>query len=220
MKGGGRGGTSIFFPNLPRSSPIQSFLNTHFWPPPQLSQPSMSLTLTLIPNTQHGFQSPNFSFITATRPLSHNLHPPPTPYTPYHPYSFSFIEEVTAEHRWWKRRLCIELPFYALRPYPASHLSHINNPDKPQLLDFSFAHVSPCFNLYTRVQSLIRDGDLDLDPASYVARQFVFQSIHPMVFTCNAIIIAMYRAKRYVDAKALFQCFFNQCFQGQGFDNP
>lgn len=58
------------------------------------------------------------------------------------------------------------------------------------------------------MQSLIRAGDLD--SASYVARQSVFQHIRPTVFTCNGLIAAMYRANRYDDAKALYQYFFRQ----------
>ncbi|KAL0387250.1 UNVERIFIED_CONTAM: Pentatricopeptide repeat-containing protein [Sesamum radiatum] len=81
-------------------------------------------------------------------------------------------------------------------------------PDKPRLPDSTSALVGPRLNLHNRVQSLIRAGDLD--SASYVARQSVFQSVRPTVFTCNAIIAAMYRAKRYNDAKALFQYFFRQ----------
>ncbi|CAA2963708.1 pentatricopeptide repeat-containing At1g10270-like [Olea europaea subsp. europaea] len=160
--------------------------------------------------TTNGFQSPNTGFTTATGPLSHNLPPPPTPTpsAPYRPYSFSSAEEAAAERRRRKRRLRIEPPLYALRPNPASHSSHINNPDKPRLPDSTSALVGPRLNLHNRVQSLIRAGDLD--SASYVARQSVFQSIRPTVFTCNAIIAAMYRAKRYQDAKALFQYFFNQ----------
>lgn len=68
--------------------------------------------------------------------------------------------------------------------------------------------MGPRLNLHNRVQSLIRAGDLDA--ASAVARHSVFSNTRPTVFTCNAIIAAMYRAKRYSDAIALFQFFFNQ----------
>ncbi|EYU33291.1 hypothetical protein MIMGU_mgv1a018185mg, partial [Erythranthe guttata] len=124
-------------------------------------------------------------------------------------YGFSSAEEAAAERRRRKRRLRIEPPLYALRPNPQpSPNNNANNPDKPRLPDSTSALVGPRLNLHNRVQSLIRAGDLD--SASYVARQSVFQSVRPTVFTCNAIIAAMYRGKRYNDAKALFQYFFRQ----------
>ncbi|KAL8554052.1 hypothetical protein ACS0TY_002326 [Phlomoides rotata] len=130
------------------------------------------------------------------------------PFAPQPSYGFSSAEEAAAERRRRKRRLRIEPPLYALRPNPQSPPSNAGNPDKPKLPDSTSALVGPRLNLHNRVQSLIRAGDLDA--ASYVARQSVFQYVRPTVFTCNAIIAAMYRANRYSDAKALFQYFFRQ----------
>ncbi|KAI3448374.1 hypothetical protein Pfo_005039 [Paulownia fortunei] len=143
----------------------------------------------------------HFQFPTSTAASS-------TPFVPQRSYGFSSAEEAAAERRRRKRRLRIEPPLYALRPNPPTTPPNANNPDKPRLPDSTSALVGPRLNLHNRVQSLIRAGDLD--SASYVARQSVFQSLRPTVFTCNAIIAAMYRAKRYNDAKALFQYFFRQ----------
>jgi len=57
----------------------------------------------------------------------------------------------------------------------------------------------PPEELHTRVTSLIRSGHLEA--ASAMARQSVFSvTTRPTVFTCNAIIGAMHRAKRYNEA--------------------
>ncbi|XP_022895641.1 pentatricopeptide repeat-containing protein At1g10270-like [Olea europaea var. sylvestris] len=126
--------------------------------------------------------------------------------TPVRSYGFSSAEEAAAERRRRKRRVRIEPPLYALRSNPAPPKP--NDPNKPRLPDSTSSLVGSRLNLHNRVQSLIRADDLD--SASYIARQSVFQSPRPTVFTCNAIIAAMYRAKRYDYAKALFQYFFNQ----------
>ncbi|MED6225058.1 hypothetical protein PIB30_090161 [Stylosanthes scabra] len=49
-----------------------------------------------------------------------------------------------------------------------------------------------------------------IDAASAIAHHSVFSITRPAVFTCNAIIVAMYRAKRYHKAIVLFHFFFNQ----------
>ncbi|KAG8364036.1 hypothetical protein BUALT_Bualt19G0084400 [Buddleja alternifolia] len=153
------------------------------------------------PNVTPNYQNPQFS-------TSNTAAGSPTPFVSQRSYGFSSTEEAAAERRRRKRRLRIEPPLYALRPNPQSPPSNANNPDKPRLPDSTSALVGLRLNLHNRVQSLIRAGDLD--SASYTARQSVFQPIRPTVFTCNAIIAAMYRAKRYNDAKALFQYFFRQ----------
>ncbi|KAK4793732.1 hypothetical protein SAY86_024167 [Trapa natans] len=121
-------------------------------------------------------------------------------------FAFSSAEEAAAERRRRKRRLRIEPPLHALRRenYPPPP----RDPNAPRLPDSTSALVGPRLNLHNRVQSLIRAGDLDA--ASTVARHSVFSNTRPTVFTCNAIIASMYRAKRYNDAIALFQFFFNQ----------
>ncbi|KAH9684746.1 pentatricopeptide repeat-containing protein [Citrus sinensis] len=121
-------------------------------------------------------------------------------------YAFSSAEEAAAERRRRKRRLRIEPPLHAIRPNPTQPPPR--DPNAPRLPDTTSALVGPRLNLHNRVQSLIRAGDLDA--ASYLARQAVFSRIRPTVFTCNAIIAAMYRAKRYDDAVALFKYFFDQ----------
>ncbi|KAB2628357.1 pentatricopeptide repeat-containing protein [Pyrus ussuriensis x Pyrus communis] len=126
--------------------------------------------------------------------------------TPTRTFAFSSAEEAAAERRRRKRRLRIEPPLNALRrdsrPPPP------RDPNAPRLPDTTSALVGPRLNLHNRVQSLIRAGDLDA--ASEVARHSVFSNTRPTVFTCNAIVAAMYRAKRYNDAIALFHFFFNQ----------
>ncbi|KAJ8529731.1 hypothetical protein K7X08_036566 [Anisodus acutangulus] len=146
--------------------------------------------------------------------LTPSLHPHPPPsqnpnfLLPNRSFAFSSAEEAAAERRRRKRRLRIEPPINALRrdPLPRGPPS----PDDPRsrLPDTTSALVGPRLNLHNRVQSLIRAGDLD--SAAAVSRHAVFSNTRPTVFTCNAIIGAMYRAGRYNDAKALFQYFFNQ----------
>ncbi|EPS65161.1 hypothetical protein M569_09617, partial [Genlisea aurea] len=143
----------------------------------------------------------------ATARFQFSSPPAAAPFVSQRSYGFSSAEEAAAERRRRKRRLRIEPPLYALRPNPPQNPPN-SNPDKPRLPDSTSALVGPRLNLHNRVQSLIRAGDLD--SASYIARQSVFQYIRPTVFTCNAIIAAMYRAKRYSDSKALFQYFFRQ----------
>ncbi|KAJ9159070.1 hypothetical protein P3X46_024601 [Hevea brasiliensis] len=82
------------------------------------------------------------------------------------------------------------------------------DPNAPRLPDSTSALVGPRLNLHNRVQSLIRS--FDLDNASLLARNAVYTRTRPTVFTCNAIIAAMYRAKRYNEAIALFKYFFEQ----------
>ncbi|KAF2320220.1 hypothetical protein GH714_026076 [Hevea brasiliensis] len=82
------------------------------------------------------------------------------------------------------------------------------DPNAPRLPDSTSALVGPRLNLHNRVQSLIRA--FDLDNASLLARNAVYTRTRPTVFTCNAIIAAMYRAKRYNEAIALFKYFFEQ----------
>ncbi|XP_057772044.1 pentatricopeptide repeat-containing protein At1g10270-like [Salvia miltiorrhiza] len=134
---------------------------------------------------------------------------PSTPYISQRSYGFSSAEEAAAERRRRKRRLRIEPPLYALRPNPQTPPpGAANSADRARLPDSTSVLVGPRLNLHNRVQSLIRAGDIDT--ASYVCRQSVFQRVRPTVFTCNAVVAAMYRAERYDDAKALFHYFFRQ----------
>ncbi|KAK7302389.1 hypothetical protein RJT34_13277 [Clitoria ternatea] len=121
-------------------------------------------------------------------------------------YAFSSAEEAAAERRRRKRRLRIEPPLNAIRPPPQQ--GPPRDPNAPRLPDSTSALVGPRLSLHNRVQSLIRAGDLDA--ASAIARHSVFSVTRPTVFTCNAIIAAMYRSKRYDEAIALFHFFFNQ----------
>ncbi|KAJ1406689.1 Tetratricopeptide-like helical domain superfamily [Sesbania bispinosa] len=121
-------------------------------------------------------------------------------------FAFSSAEEAAAERRRRKRRLRIEPPLNAIRPPPQQ--AQWRDPNAPRLPDSTSALVGPRLSLHNRVQSLIRAGDLDA--ASAIARHSVFSVTRPTVFTCNAIIAAMYRAKRYNEAIALFHFFFNQ----------
>ncbi|GJZ85865.1 pentatricopeptide repeat-containing protein [Tanacetum coccineum] len=120
-------------------------------------------------------------------------------------FAFSSAEEAAAERRRRKRKLRIEPPLHALQRDPNAPRPK-RDPNQP---DTTSALVGPRLSLHNRVQSLIRAHDLD--NASVVARQSVFSNTRPTVFTCNAIIGSMYRAKRYTDAIALFTYFFRQC---------
>ncbi|XP_059648292.1 pentatricopeptide repeat-containing protein At1g10270-like [Cornus florida] len=151
---------------------------------------STTQTLALHHHIDHHFQpqNPNFTL-------------------PFRSFAFSSAEEAAAERRRRKRRLRIEPPLHALRRDPSAPRPR-PDPNAPRLPDSTSALVGPRLNLHNRVQSLIRAGDLD--SASVLARQAVFSNTRPTVFTCNAIMAAMYRAKRFDDAIALFQFFFNQ----------
>ncbi|KAF5742500.1 ACT11D09.4 [Tripterygium wilfordii] len=159
-------------------------------------------------------------YFTATQPLSgsfiHHILPnasdsdsclTPAQRQARRSFAFSSAEEAAAERRRRKRRLRIEPPLHALRSQHANPPPN-SGPPRPALPDSTSALVGPRLNLHNRVQSLIRASDLDA--AALLARRSVFSNIRPTVFTCNAIIAAMYRGKRYDDAIALFHYFFNQ----------
>ncbi|CAH2038401.1 unnamed protein product [Thlaspi arvense] len=136
-------------------------------------------------------------------------HSPPISYPPIpqRTMAFSSAEEAAAERRRRKRRLRIEPPLHALRRDPSAPPPK-RDPNAPRLPDSTSSLVGPRLNLHNRVQSLIRASDLDA--ASRLARQSVFSNTRPTVFTCNAIIAAMYRAKRYSESISLFEYFFKQ----------
>ncbi|XP_057251916.1 pentatricopeptide repeat-containing protein At1g10270 isoform X2 [Beta vulgaris subsp. vulgaris] len=145
-----------------------------------------------------------------TSSLSTHPHLQPHPsFSLLHPrlLAFSSAEEAAAERRRRKRRLRIEPPLHALRRDPSSPRPP-PDPNARPLPDTTSSLTGPRLNLHNRVQSLIRAGDLP--NAALLARQSVFSRTRPTVFTCNAIIAAMYRAQRYDDAVSLFQFFFNQ----------
>ncbi|GMI86168.1 glycine-rich protein 23, glutamine-rich protein 23 [Hibiscus trionum] len=141
----------------------------------------------------------------AFNPASENpIQNPPTPRPPQRSYAFTSAEEAAAERRRRKRRLRIEPPIHALR----ASAPPTRDPNAPRLPDSTSALVGHRLNLHNRVQSLIRASDLDA--ASLLARSSVFSFTRPTVFTCNAIIAAMYRNKRFNEAIALFHFFFKQ----------
>ncbi|PKI50285.1 hypothetical protein CRG98_029358 [Punica granatum] len=172
----------------------------------------MSLYRFLLRSLRHRSATAATASPARTLPLTHLLHhddrpiPAPASHFQHRTFAFSSAEEAAAERRRRKRRLRIEPPLHALRrdSYPPPP----RDPNAPRLPDSTSALVGPRLNLHNRVQSLIRAGDLDA--ASAVARHSVFSNTRPTVFTCNAIIASMYRAKRYNDAIALFHFFFNQ----------
>ncbi|OVA15100.1 Pentatricopeptide repeat [Macleaya cordata] len=96
-----------------------------------------------------------------------------------------------------KRFIRIKRP---LRPQP--------DPNSPRLPDSIFALVGERLNLHKKVQSLIRSGYLD--SASDTARDAVSSDTRPTVFTCNAVIASMCRARRYDDTLHFFHFFFNE----------
>lgn len=119
-------------------------------------------------------------------------------------FAFSSLEEAAAERRRRKRQLRIEPP--TLRdsgpPRPTRNSNALRLPDATSAL------VGPRLSLHNRVQTLIRAGDLDA--ASAQARHAVFSTIKPTVFTCNAVMSSMLRARRFDDVFALFHFFFAQ----------
>ncbi|KAL0703772.1 hypothetical protein Bca4012_070197 [Brassica carinata] len=118
--------------------------------------------------------------------------------------TFSSAEEADAARRKQRRQSRIQPPLNALRRDPPPK----RDPNAPRLPDSTSSLVGQRLNLHNRVQSLIRASDLDA--ASRLARNSVFSSTRPTVFTCNAIIAAMYRAKRYGDSISLFEYFFKR----------
>ncbi|KAJ6715556.1 PENTATRICOPEPTIDE (PPR) REPEAT-CONTAINING PROTEIN PF01535'-RELATED [Salix viminalis] len=175
----------------------------------------MSLHLLLLRRSSATLTTTNHPLLRALHhlipsPLYHTPNPnPPISTTPLLPssrtFSFSSAEEAAAERRRRRRRLRIEPPLQAMQrnPNPPPR-----DPNAPRLPDSTSALTGNRLNLHNRVQSLIRASDLDT--ASHVARNSVYSRTRPTVFTCNAIIAAMYRAKRYDDAIALFKFFFEQ----------
>ncbi|CAN7134463.1 unnamed protein product [Brassica rapa subsp. narinosa] len=167
----------------------------------RLSSAATTIRITTpISHTHQRFH--NISISPENEPPDTN-HSPPIPYPtiPHRTTSFSSAEEAAAERRRRKRRLRIEPPLHALRRDPSSP------PPKrdPRLPDSTSSLVGPRLNLHNRVQSLIRASDLDA--ASKLAR---FSKTRPTVFTCNAIIAAMYRAERYGESISLFDYFFKK----------
>ncbi|KAG5229364.1 pentatricopeptide repeat-containing protein [Salix suchowensis] len=175
----------------------------------------MSLHLLLLRRSSATLTTTNHPLLRALHhliqsPLYHTPNRnPPISTTPLLPssrtFSFSSAEEAAAERRRRRRRLRIEPPLQAMQrnPNPPPR-----DPNAPRLPDSTSALTGNRLNLHNRVQSLIRASDLDT--ASHVARNSVYSRTRPTVFTCNAIIAAMYRAKRYDDAIALFKFFFEQ----------
>ncbi|XP_044489816.1 pentatricopeptide repeat-containing protein At1g10270-like [Mangifera indica] len=163
---------------------------------------------SLYPAVLHRHHFHNLTNDPPTPLINPNPNPDPSPISAplTRTYGFSSAEEAAAERRRRKRRLRIEPPLHAIRPNPTHPPAR--DPNAPRLPDSTSALVGPRLSLHNRVQSLIRAGDLDA--ASYLVRQAVFSNTRPTVFTCNAIIAAMYRAKRYNDAVALFAFFFEQ----------
>ncbi|XP_010263343.1 PREDICTED: pentatricopeptide repeat-containing protein At1g10270-like [Nelumbo nucifera] len=175
----------IILRSLRRSSPLSLFTTNHLLP-----VISTSTTSTTAADHHHILlQYPNHSLLSVRS------------------FAYSSAEEAAAERRRRKRRLRIEPPLHALRRDPNAPRPR-PDPNAPRLPDSTSALVGPRLNLHNRVQSLIRSGDLD--GASATARHAVFSNTRPTVFTCNAVIAAMYRAKRFDDAVALFTFFFRQ----------
>ncbi|KFK43314.1 hypothetical protein AALP_AA1G108400 [Arabis alpina] len=163
-------------------------------------------------DNQYSETSANPNSIPHNDPSQFKIPPqdfPPIPYPPIpqRTMAFSSAEEAAAERRRRKRRLRIEPPLHALRRDPSAPPPK-RDPNAPRLPDSTSQLVGQRLNLHNRVQSLIRASDLDA--ASRLARQSVFSNTRPTVFTCNAIIAAMYRAKRYSESISLFQYFFKQ----------
>ncbi|KAK8946886.1 Pentatricopeptide repeat-containing protein [Platanthera zijinensis] len=119
-------------------------------------------------------------------------------------FGFSSLEEAAAERRRRKRQLRIEPPTRrdsgAIRP--------ARDPNAARLPDSTASLVGPRLSLHNRIQTLIRAGNLDA--ASAQARHALFSPIRPTVFTCNAVMSSILRARRFDDVFALFHFFFSQ----------
>ncbi|KAK8939127.1 Pentatricopeptide repeat-containing protein [Platanthera zijinensis] len=83
-----------------------------------------------------------------------------------------------------------------------------HDPNAARLPDATSALIGPLPSLHNRVQTLILFGELEA--ASSHARHVVFSSIRPTIFTCNAIMASMHRARRLDDVVALFHFFYVQ----------
>ncbi|CDY20645.1 hypothetical protein Bca4012_093848 [Brassica carinata] len=173
----------------------------------RLSSPTTTIRIPLpISHIHQRFY--NISTSPENEPPDTNHSPPiPHPTIPHRTTSFSSAEEAAAERRRRKRRLRIEPPLHALRRDPSSPPPK-RDPNAPRLPESTSSLFGPRLNLHNRVQSLIRASDLDA--ASKLARQSVFSRTPPIVFTCNAIIAAMYRAERYGESISLFDYFFKK----------
>ncbi|CAH8384030.1 unnamed protein product [Eruca vesicaria subsp. sativa] len=125
------------------------------------------------------------------------------PHFPLRTTSYSSAEEAAAARRHRKRQLRIQPPLNSLHcDLPK------RDPNAPRLPDSTSSLVGARLNLHNRVQSLIRASDLDA--ASHLARHSVSSTTRPTVFTCNALVAAMYRSKRYEESISLFEYFFKQ----------
>ncbi|XVF23128.1 hypothetical protein REPUB_Repub13aG0011100 [Reevesia pubescens] len=175
-------------------------LNHHRRPTATLL-PRFFHNLTINPAFENPIQNAN-----SNNAFQNPVQMPQTPAT--RSYAFTSAEEAAAERRLRKRRLRIEPPIHALRASASGNSPPSRDPNAPRLPDSTSKLVGPWLNLHNRVQSLIRATDLDA--ASLLARSSMYSSPRPTVFTCNAIITAMYRNKRFSEAIALFHFFFKQ----------
>ncbi|KAG9440974.1 hypothetical protein H6P81_021139 [Aristolochia fimbriata] len=126
-------------------------------------------------------------------------------------FAFSTPEEAAAERRRRKHRLGIWTPSGILRPdpnYARPHPNALSESDPMPLPETTSALTGPRLNLHNRVRNLIRSGDVD--SASTTARQALFSRTRPTVYTCNAVMDALLRARRFDDAVNHFHFFFRQ----------
>ncbi|KAM0978377.1 hypothetical protein FF1_014361 [Malus domestica] len=155
--------------------------------------------------------------------------PPHLTTAPTHTFSFSSAQEAAGE-----RQCRIEPPLNALHRdslpllprdpnAPCLNLHNCVYPARASYRGILFwdtskkdsANVRIAVNKFVEVfllggnlaPTLIHAGDLEA--ASEVALHSVFSSTRPTILTCNAIVAAMYCAKRYNDAIILFHYFFN-----------
>ncbi|GAB2266722.1 hypothetical protein Dimus_001714 [Dionaea muscipula] len=123
--------------------------------------------------------------------------------------SFSTPEEAAAARRQRKRRLRIEPPPNSLRhhqqpqqpPQQRTFPSLKANPNAPKVPETVSALTGNRLTLHNRILTLIRENDLD--EAALYTRHSVYSNCRPTIFTCNAVMFALYRQSRFADLLSL-----------------
>ncbi|CAI9092564.1 OLC1v1027847C1 [Oldenlandia corymbosa var. corymbosa] len=126
------------------------------------------------------------------------------------PLSFATPEEAAAERRKQRRRNRIEPPLSALRPHqqappqpprPSSPASANQNPNAPKLPEPVSVLSGNRLNLHNKILKLIRENDLE--EAALYTRHSVYSNCRPTMYTCNAVMAALYRQAKYADLLSL-----------------
>ncbi|KAL9263898.1 Pentatricopeptide repeat-containing protein [Drosera capensis] len=118
--------------------------------------------------------------------------------------SFATPDEAAAFRRQRKRRFRIEPPPNSLRTSnnsPHQRTSQSQNPNSPKLPDSIATLTVPRLNLHNKILTLIRENDLD--EAALYTRHSVYSNCRPTIYTCNAVMWALYRQSHFADMLSL-----------------